>query len=440
MRIGEEEVRHGTGPRHVGVRRRHRHPAAEAAVENARDKAGPVLADARDKAAPLVTDARDQRRPPPPGRPRARGAAARRRPRPAGPLLAEGKALAAEKAAVAATIAADKAAEGRDLAAAKVAELRQEPEPQRSKIKTVLVLGGILAVGAAAQEAAPVAADEGQLAVGYTPAAGQPDRLRPRRCPRHRPVTRSPTRSDAARRGTARRRRRTRAAHRPTTRRRRPDEAQRLGREPHDVTTPDNPAEVDRRRVDSKHTRPAHEPDATWPGPWLSGVVPGPRASAGPSAAGRRGGAPRPRRRSAPTSRRATRCARRGPSGISARGTSHQRMTIVLSIGSSRHTSPTVSRWSSPVCATITTSASGAASSAARNPPGRGASTWVIRSARPAMGCRPSLCSRAIARSRRAGVKLPPSGKITNASLVSSPAARAPICDSRSSPAPGSGR
>ncbi len=64
-------------------------------------------------------------------------------------MLAEGKALAAEKAAVAATIAADKAAEGRDLAAAKVAELRHEPEPQRSKIKTVLVIGGLLAVGAA---------------------------------------------------------------------------------------------------------------------------------------------------------------------------------------------------------------------------------------------------------------------------------------------------
>jgi hypothetical protein len=124
-------------------------PQLEAAMENARDKAGPALADARDKAAPLVSDARD--------RAVILTHDARDRAVPllhdardrAVPVLVEGKALAAEKAAVAATIAADKAAEGRDLAVAKVAELRHEPEPQRSKIKTVLVIGGLLAVGAA---------------------------------------------------------------------------------------------------------------------------------------------------------------------------------------------------------------------------------------------------------------------------------------------------
>ena len=71
------------------------------------------------------------------------------------------------------------------------------------------------------------------------------------------------------------------------------------------------------------------------------------------------------------------------------------------------------------MCATSTTSASGAASSAARNPPGRGASTLVICSAR---GGHP-LAGRACAAGRwpgpaALGVKLPPSGKITNASFV----------------------
>ena len=83
---------------------------------------------------------------------------------------------------------------------------------------------------------------------------------------------------------------------------------------------------------------------------------------------------------------------------------------------------------------TISTSASGAASSAASTPPGRGASTWVISSARRAIRSRPSLRSRAMAFSRRPAVKLPPSGKITNASFWSRPVARAAICDSRSSP------
>ncbi len=107
--------------------------------------------------------------------------------------------------------------------------------------------------------------------------------------------------------------------------------------------------------------------------------------------------------------------------GMSARLTVHQRMMMRLSIGSSRQTSPTVSMWSSPVWATSTTSASGAPSSAAMMPPGRGASTLVICSARCAILSRPSLRSRWIPRSRRLGVKLPPSGKITNASLSSRP-------------------
>jgi hypothetical protein len=83
-----------------------------------------------------------------------------------------------------------------------------------------------------------------------------------------------------------------------------------------------------------------------------------------------------------------------------------------------------------PVWATITTSAMGAASRAARKPPGFGASTLVIASARSAIRCMPSFCRRSIARSRRRGVKLPPSGKITKASFSSSPVARSAICRS----------
>ena len=92
-----------------------------------------------------------------------------------------------------------------------------------------------------------------------------------------------------------------------------------------------------------------------------------------------------------------------------------------------------------PVWATSTTSASGAASNAARKPPGRGASTLVIASARSAIRCMPSLCSRSIPRSRRRAVKLPPSGKITNASFSSRPVASSAIWSSTPAPSLGLG-
>ncbi len=116
------------------------------------------------------------------------------------------------------------------------------------------------------------------------------------------------------------------------------------------------------------------------------------------------------------------------PVGISSRGTRHQPMLICLSIGRECHTSRSVSTWSIPVCATSRTSASGAASSAASRPPGFGASTCFIRSARRAIRSMPSRRSRVIARARRFGVKLPPSGKITNASFSSRLRARSAIC------------
>ena len=123
-------------------------PQLESAWEQAVDKAGPAIADARDKAQPLIED----------GRTRAAGAAAagatlaaaktaeaREK---AAPLLAEARAAAADKASVAASLAAERAAEGRDLAAAKVNELRGiEPEPKGGKLKKLLLLGGLLALG-----------------------------------------------------------------------------------------------------------------------------------------------------------------------------------------------------------------------------------------------------------------------------------------------------
>lgn len=123
-------------------------PQLESAWEQAVDKAGPAIADARDKAQPLIED----------GRTRAAGAAAagatlaaaktaeaREK---AAPLLAEARATAADKASVAASMAAERAAEGRDLAAAKVNELRGiEPEPKGGRLKKLLLLGGLLALG-----------------------------------------------------------------------------------------------------------------------------------------------------------------------------------------------------------------------------------------------------------------------------------------------------
>jgi hypothetical protein len=62
------------------------------------------------------------------------------------------------------------------------------------------------------------------------------------------------------------------------------------------------------------------------------------------------------------------------------------------------------------VCATSTTSASGAASRAARKPPGRGASTLRHRLGALAIAPCPA-CAAVDARCRRCGVKLPPSGR-----------------------------
>jgi hypothetical protein len=95
----------------------------EAAMDAAREKAGPMLADARDKAGPALADARDK----------------------AAPLLAQGAAVAADKAAAAASLAAEKAAEGRDIAVTKVNELRGEP-PKKHRLRKLLLITGLAAL------------------------------------------------------------------------------------------------------------------------------------------------------------------------------------------------------------------------------------------------------------------------------------------------------
>lgn len=100
-------------------------PQLEAALVQARDKAGPALHDARDRARPLIAE----------GKARATETAT------------IGAALAAEKAHAGAQIAAERAAMGRDLAAAKAAELTGKPEPKGSKLKKLLLIGGLAALG-----------------------------------------------------------------------------------------------------------------------------------------------------------------------------------------------------------------------------------------------------------------------------------------------------
>ena len=123
-------------------------PQLEAAWEQTVDKAGPALADARDKATPLIAEARaTAAEKASVGAALAAEKASEARDK-AAPLIAEARATAAEKASVGAALAAEKASSGRDLATAKVNELRGvEPETKGGKLKKVLLLGGLLAIG-----------------------------------------------------------------------------------------------------------------------------------------------------------------------------------------------------------------------------------------------------------------------------------------------------
>jgi hypothetical protein len=125
-------------------------PQLEQAWEQAVEKAGPAITDARDKATPLIADARAtaaEKASVAAALAAEKGAEAREK---AAPLLAEARATAAEKASVAAALAAERAAEARELATTKVNELRGvEPEPKGGRLKKLLLISGLLAIGGA---------------------------------------------------------------------------------------------------------------------------------------------------------------------------------------------------------------------------------------------------------------------------------------------------
>jgi hypothetical protein len=123
-------------------------PQLEAAWEQAVEKAGPALTDARDKATPLIADGRAlaaEKASVAAALAAEKAGEAREK---AAPLLAEYRASAAEQASAVAALAAERAASGRDAAIAKANELRGiEPEPKGGKLKKVLLLSGLLAIG-----------------------------------------------------------------------------------------------------------------------------------------------------------------------------------------------------------------------------------------------------------------------------------------------------
>ena len=167
-------------------------PHVEQAVGAARDKAVPLLVEARDRAVPVIEDARDR----------------------AKPIIADGAAIAAEKAAQVADVASQKAAESRDLAATKVAELKGEKPKKSRRFRKVLLFGGIAAAAAFVASKLKGGQDSSSWNSSYTPT---PPPAPPA------PATEADA-DDAA--GAM------------------PGEAlSDAGEEPHEVTTPDDPAD-----------------------------------------------------------------------------------------------------------------------------------------------------------------------------------------------------
>lgn len=147
-------------------------PQLGSAWEQAVEKAGPALTDARDKATPLIAEGRALA-----AEKASVGAAlaaekageAREK---AAPLLADYRASAAEQASAVAAIAAERAASGRDAAIAKANELRGiEPEPKGGKLKKVLLLGGLLAIGGVVFRKLKGKQDESNWQSTYVPPA-----------------------------------------------------------------------------------------------------------------------------------------------------------------------------------------------------------------------------------------------------------------------------
>lgn len=122
-------------------------PHVEQAVESARDKAVPLLVEARDRAVPVIEDARDRAR----------------------PIIADGAAIAAEKASQVADLAQQKAAESRDLAAAKVAEIKGEKPKKSGRLRKVVLFGGLAAAAAFVASKLKGSQDSASWNSSYTP-------------------------------------------------------------------------------------------------------------------------------------------------------------------------------------------------------------------------------------------------------------------------------
>ncbi|CUR54646.1 conserved hypothetical protein [metagenome] len=191
-------------------------PVLESAVDTAKEKAVPLYQDAKEKAVPLYQDAKDR------AVPLYNDAVES-----AKPLLAQGRAMASEKAALGAAMVADAAASGKDLATAqvaKVADLKPEPEKKKGgKLKKVLIITGVAGLAAFAYKKLTASDDSWQSAYTPTPPPAPAKPAAPAAAAA--PVADEPTADDAA------------AAS--------PDEALADAvEEPHEVTTPDDPAEV----------------------------------------------------------------------------------------------------------------------------------------------------------------------------------------------------
>jgi len=169
-------------------------PHVEQALESARDRAVPLLAEARDRAVPVLEDARDRAR----------------------PIIADGAAIAAERAAQVADVAQQKASESRDLAAAKVAEIKGEKPKKRNRVRKFLLFGGLAAAAAFVASKLKGGQDSSSWNSSYTPTPPPPPPARP-----------TPAGSDSDDAAGAM-----------------PGEAlSDAGGAPHEVTTPDDPAE-----------------------------------------------------------------------------------------------------------------------------------------------------------------------------------------------------
>jgi hypothetical protein len=131
-------------------------------VEAAVEKAGPILADARDQAGPRLAEARER------AMATAGPALVDARDK-ATPLIAASAAMAAEKASQAVDLAADKAAQGKELASAKAAELTGKPK-KKHRLRKLLIFTGIAAALGFVAKKLTSGGDKDNWQGSYTPA------------------------------------------------------------------------------------------------------------------------------------------------------------------------------------------------------------------------------------------------------------------------------